>query len=177
MGRHRRPAEHRKRRTREHVIGDLAVNHAQRHVLRVGFTLEAFRHDYGLDLLMFTYAIDGVPEYGEVRFQIKGHERVPIRTRSNSVAARIERADILAWLGEPYPVILIVYDVAADCAYWLYVQAYFAALPGFSRFRLPETANLPVPAANVLDADAVRRFRVFRAQVAAQFPGEIDQHE
>lgn len=177
MARHRRPPDRRKRRTREHVLGDLGVNHAQRHALRAGFTLEHFRHDYGIDLLLFTYDNVGEPEYGEVRFQVKAHDRVPIRTRTNTVAARIERADILAWAGETYPVILIVYDAAIDRAYWLYVQAHLAALPGFNRFALPETMTLAVPAANVLDPDAVRRFRRFRDQVVAQFPGEIDHHE
>ena len=39
----------RKRRTREHVIADLSVNHLERVVLRAGHTVERFRHDYGFD--------------------------------------------------------------------------------------------------------------------------------
>src|SRR5438105_586468 len=36
----------RKRRTREHVIADLSVNHVERFVLRCGWTTERTRHDY-----------------------------------------------------------------------------------------------------------------------------------
>jgi hypothetical protein len=45
----------RKRRTREHVIADLRVNHVERLVLRCGWTVERTRYDYGLDLDMHTY--------------------------------------------------------------------------------------------------------------------------
>jgi hypothetical protein len=38
----------RKRRTREHVIADLSVNHVERMVLRCGWTVERVRRDYGL---------------------------------------------------------------------------------------------------------------------------------
>ena len=37
----------RKRRTREHVIADLAVNHVERQALLCGFTIERVVHDYG----------------------------------------------------------------------------------------------------------------------------------
>ena len=54
----------RKRRTREHVIADLSVNHVERVVLRCGWTVERTRHDYGLDLYLETYNIDGEVENG-----------------------------------------------------------------------------------------------------------------
>jgi hypothetical protein len=38
-----------KRRTRGHVIADLAVNHVQRHVLLAGYTMQAILNDYGLE--------------------------------------------------------------------------------------------------------------------------------
>jgi hypothetical protein len=45
----------RKRRTREHVIADLSINHVERLVLRCGWTAERTRYDYGIDLYMQTY--------------------------------------------------------------------------------------------------------------------------
>src|SRR5437660_1542756 len=38
----------RKRRTREHVIADLSINHVERCVLRCGWTAERTRYDYGI---------------------------------------------------------------------------------------------------------------------------------
>lgn len=55
----------RKRRTREHVIADLSVNYVERIVLRCGHTLERFWHDYGFDLLLYTYDNNGEYENGD----------------------------------------------------------------------------------------------------------------
>jgi hypothetical protein len=41
----------RKRRTREHVIADLSVNHVERQALLCGFSVERIRVDYGIDLI------------------------------------------------------------------------------------------------------------------------------
>ncbi len=46
------------------------------------------------------------------------------------IGFRLDRADLHSWLTEFQPVILVVYDAPGDRAYWLYVQAYFAKLPG-----------------------------------------------
>ena len=58
----KRPREaERKRRTREHVIADLSANHVEKQALLCGFSVERVRHDYGIDLIWFTY-----DEHGEV---------------------------------------------------------------------------------------------------------------
>ena len=67
-----------KRRTREHVIADLSVNHVERQILLGGHTIECTRHDYGYDLLMTTYNVNGEPESGEVRLQLKATDALPI---------------------------------------------------------------------------------------------------
>jgi len=41
----------RKRRTREHIIADLGVNHVEKCILECGWTVQRFSPDYGLDLL------------------------------------------------------------------------------------------------------------------------------
>lgn len=66
----------RKRRTREHIIADLSVNHVERQVLLCGYTVERHRHDYGLDLLMSTYDHNGEVENGEVRLQLKATDHL-----------------------------------------------------------------------------------------------------
>jgi hypothetical protein len=65
-----------KTRTREHVIADLGVNHVERQVLLCGFSVERIEHDYGVDLLVFTYNAGGEVENGEIRLQIKATDRV-----------------------------------------------------------------------------------------------------
>ncbi len=49
-----------KRRTREHVIADLSVNHFEGIALRAEFTVERMTHDYGIDLIVRTYDFEGV---------------------------------------------------------------------------------------------------------------------
>ena len=49
-------------------------------------------------------------------------------------AFRIERSDLVGWLAQPLPVILIVSDASEDRAHWLHVQGHFAALPDFNLF-------------------------------------------
>ena len=66
----------RKRRTREHIIADLAVNHVERAVLRCGYTVERHWHDYGFDLLLYTYNNNGEYENGDVRIQVKATDHL-----------------------------------------------------------------------------------------------------
>src|SRR6476469_10009300 len=114
----------RKRRTREHVIADLAVHHVEGPILRCGFTAERIVHDYGLDLYMTTYGAGGEAESDWVLFQVKATDHLTRTADDAAVIFRVERADLNGWLAETYPVILIVYDARGDVGYWLYVQAY-----------------------------------------------------
>ena len=124
----RDPAPRRKTRTREHVIADLSINHTERPILLCGHTLEGFRNDYGLDLMMFTYDTTGAVEEDVVFFQVKATDILKVRADGQSLPFRVQCADIEFWLRHTFPVILIVYDARADRAYWLYVQAYFRQL-------------------------------------------------
>src|SRR5207253_2180402 len=122
-------------RTREHVIADLAVNHAERQVLRGGGTVERIVRDYGIDLILFTYNRAGEIESSNLFIQVKATEKLTWLEGDQAAAFRLERADLVGWLRQLLPVILIVYDATEDRAYWLHVQGYFAALPGFNLFR------------------------------------------
>ena len=65
----------RKRRTRQHVIADLGVNHVERQALLCGFSVERMRTDYGIDLAVFTYDRQGRAENGCLFLQVKATER------------------------------------------------------------------------------------------------------
>jgi hypothetical protein len=154
----------RKRRTREHVIADLSVNHVERLVLRCGWTVERVHHDYGLDLIMRTYSGSGQIQSGSVWFQLKATEHM-IRSRDGrTIPIRVEWRDLLLWVNEPMPVILIAYDGIEDLAYWLYVQDYFRGRDWAARAEMTTTVTMHVSAANVLDETAVRLFARFRDQ-------------
>ena len=45
----------RKRRTRNHVLADLSVNHVEKQALLCGFSVERVEHDYGVDCVIYTY--------------------------------------------------------------------------------------------------------------------------
>jgi hypothetical protein len=91
----------RKRRTRDHVIADLSVNHVERHALLCGFVVERVVHDYGIDLELFTFNRVGEIEEGHVLLQLKASDRFEIRAGQATFAFRIERGDLVLWLAQP----------------------------------------------------------------------------
>ena len=144
----------RKRRTREHVIADLSVNHVERLVLLCGFTLEGIRFDYGIDLMMQTYNRLGDVENGRVLFQVKATSRIQFSRDGHAVSCRVHKADLGFWLGETMPVVLVQYDARRNVAYWVHVQEHFNGWhdPGGQSERI----TLALPRINVLDAKAVK---------------------
>jgi hypothetical protein len=124
----RRPLPLRKRRTREHVIADLGINHVERQALLAGYVVERSLHDYGLDLVLWTFSPEGEVEAGGVSFQVKATEHLKWSRDKRFISFRIQRADLRNWLVHPFPVILAVYDVPNDRAYWFYVQSAFTGV-------------------------------------------------
>ena len=166
----------RKRRTREHILADLSVHHVEGHVLRCGWVVERIVHDYGIDLELHTFTRRGEVQEGEVLLQVKARKRLHLRAGETSLAFRVERSDVIRWLAELFPVILIVYDARKDIAYWLYVQSYFHRLKGFNLFRAGETITVHIPLVNVVTPATVRKFARFRDLVVAQMQ-EVNHEE
>src|SRR5262249_40559582 len=104
-----------------------------------------------------------------VLFQVKATDHLTQSADGATVTFRVERADLNRWLAETYPVILVVYDARAEIAYWLYVQAHFAS----ERLRAGSSPKITVhiPAANVLDEAAIRRFAAAKAAIQSQTRG------
>ncbi len=170
-------AAERKRRTREHVIADLSANHVERQALLCGFSVERVRHDYGIDLRLFTYDRHGEVESGEILLQLKATDHLRLMARGKFIAYRLDRPDLHSWLSEFQPVILVVYDAAADRASWLYVQAYFEKQPGFNLKRAGETVTVRIPISNVLDPSAIRTFARYRDRIRGQMEGKVTHEE
>ena len=119
----KRRAGQRKLRTREHVLADLSINHVERQILRRGFAVDRTdKTDYGIDLVMCTYAENGAVENGDVWFQVKATDHPELIGSRKSIRVRIEMAHLRHWLWEPRPVALVLYDGTADRAYWICVQ-------------------------------------------------------
>jgi hypothetical protein len=81
---------------------------------------------------------------------------------NRTIPVRVDWRDLLLWINEPMPVILIIYDAALDKAYGLHVQEYFRGRDWAARTGRTTTVSLHVPAANLLDEAAVRLFARFR---------------
>ena len=147
----------RKRRTREHVLEDLSANHVEKFALKCGFAVDRLWQDYGLDLAVFTFDSAGFLESGVVWMQLKASDNVKSTPDGMAILVRLERRDILAWIAEKYPVILVLYDAANDCAYWLSIHRYFGDLQSFAKLR-GKTVTVPIPIRNLLSEKAMREF-------------------
>jgi hypothetical protein len=115
-----------------------------------------------------TFTREGEVQEGKVLLQMKATDRLRVRSAATEFPFRIERADLVSWLAELSPVVLIVYDARKEVAYWLYVQSYFRRREDFNLFAAGQTVTLRVPTANVVSTAAVRRFARFRDAVLAQ---------
>ena len=148
----------RKTRTRAHVIADLGVNFVERQILLAGYTADRVLHDYGLDLMMKTFSDAGEVEGGFVGIQVKSTDHFVTHAGGATAPVRVATADARAWMMEWMPVALVVYDAAADRAFWLDVQEYGREYeidedPGGA------TVTLRVPVTDTFDGRAVARLR------------------
>jgi hypothetical protein len=143
----------------------------ERHILRHGFSAERIVHDYGTDLLMFTYSDEGEIENGHVEFQLKATDRLKLSSDARTIAVRVASGDLKLWMWEPFPVILIVYDAQKERAFWLYVQNY-ANIQGITD-DATETVTLRVPMNNRVNRSAIDHFRHCRDAVLAEVKGVI----
>jgi hypothetical protein len=80
----------------------------------------------------------------------------------------IERSDLVHWLAQPMPVILVVYGARKNVAYWLYVQSYFRKRTDFNLFTAGKTVTVQIPKANVVTPAAVRKFARFLHRILEQ---------
>jgi hypothetical protein len=159
------------------VIADLGVNHVERHLLLAGFAVNRFEHDYGLDLCVTTFDARGEVESSFFWVQVKATDSLQRVARGRSVSFPLEVRDVRAWRGELLPVFLVVYDAPPDAAYWLYVQAYFAAHPPRNLARRSGMIRVRIPITNVFDAVACHRFAGWKNRVLEQGTGEIHHYE
>ena len=162
-----------KRRTRQHIIADLCVNHVERYVLLCGYSAERVEHDYGFDLVISTYDRNGEIENGYIYAQLKATDSLKLLADGEMISFTLSRSDLELWLGEPMPSILIVYDAQQDIAYWLYLQAYFEAMVNFDLSRVGATVTVNISKKNIVNSEAIAKFARYKEKIVRQIQGVI----
>jgi hypothetical protein len=158
----------RKQRTRSHIIADLSVNHVERHILLCGHIAERVTHDYGVDLVLWTFDSNGEIETGQVFLQLKATDNLSVLADGATIAFSVSRRDIHYWISERMPCILVVYDAIEDVAYWLHLQGYFAQLPNFRFTDVGETMTLYLSKSQFVDTNAVEAFQQIKRDIYEQ---------
>ena len=148
----------RKRRPREHVIGEMGLNFLERQVLRRGHQLKRIAEpEYGTDALMLHFSPQtGEIENGWVEFQVKSTDELKFVDNGKSVSCRVEIAHVHYWYWEvAHPCILVLYDAQKHRAFWIDIQGYLEN----HRFEASETLTVQIPTSSKLTVNAVDRFR------------------
>src|SRR5262249_51359791 len=102
--------------------------------------------------------------------QVKATEQTRRVNNGREIVFRVERADVLTWVSQADPVLLIVYDARADQAWWLHVQGYAAANRRWNRQQMAETISVRLPVgADVSPATAVLLAGIRPEPTAATF--------
>jgi hypothetical protein len=158
----------RKRRTREHVIADLAINFVQRLALESGYVAEEqTKSDYGYDLALTTFDEHGYVEDGAVYLQVKATDDIA-RFESHAEVLRfsIDMRDWSRWESEPMPVFFVLYDALQRQGYWLYLQAHFRAhSPPQADAK---TSSIQIPKKNIMDRSTMEIMREKKAAILNQ---------
>lgn len=138
-----------KQRTREHIIADLSVNHAEKMFLLAGYTVDRVVADYGYDMVIRTFDGAGYLESAYIAVQMKASDAPEYSKNGDFVTVRVDDRDDWAWRNDPLPVALIFYDAARDLAYYLNYQ------------NLPQTtrSSVRIPTTNRFDVQAAQSLR------------------
>jgi Domain of unknown function (DUF4365) len=161
----------RKLRTRAHVLADLSINHVERQVLLCGSSVQRMQSDYGYDLVMSSFNAIGEIEEGIVFFQVKATDDLPLLADGKTISWAVSRRDLLLWLSEAYPVILVVYDGRRNRASWLHIQADFVDYRSADLFLAGETIHVHLPVTNRLNRRSVQRIIQRKNAIHAQIQG------
>lgn len=161
-----------KRRTREHVIADLSVNHVERVAFRCGYAvLRNTTADYGIDLLVYTCTDDGIVEEGEIKVQLKATDRLPLLADRRTISFRVDTVDVASWSNEKVPVLLVVYDAGRDRAYGLDVRAWAWARRSRPADWRTRTVQIRIPLSARLTPAALKRVRREKNRLRSLGPG------
>jgi hypothetical protein len=158
----------RKKRVRKHVIADMSYHHVAYHVVKRGFTTDVEGSDYGYDGSIITFDANGEVENGLIFIQLKATDRIVQARGKGTVQFRVDRRDLDFWEDEIFPVYLIVFDAAAERAYWLYVQKYVQENKISAARLKAQSLTVHIDTTQLVDASSVAAWRGHKEAVIAQ---------
>lgn len=162
-----------KRRTRQHIIADLGINHVERHALLAGFTVERVAHDYGVDMFLTTYDRNGEVEPGYVYLQVKATDHL-IRLASQRISFPVSERDLKLWRSEFHPMILVLYDAHSDRASWVHIRGHFARLWESEVRELRAFRSILFPRRSSLGVNAMMTFADLKRKLYFRMQGLRD---
>jgi hypothetical protein len=151
-----------KRRTREHIIAELSVNHVERFVLRCGYSTQRIQADYGVDLLIYTYNSNGFVELGSIPVQLKATDHLNTLKDGETIPIRLDPRDINFWRQEQL-FLLILYDASEDVAYWVDVPQAIKQLP--DQVLTQKSITLYLKKKNILNEAAIEAFATQKRRI------------
>ena len=89
--------------------------------------------------------------------QLKASDKPRYLKGGQYVSFSLDKSDLESWLEEPFPVILVLYDVTLDKAYWLYVQRYFEQLRSYAHQNIDGTYTVRININNTVSVTSVKR--------------------
>lgn len=115
-----------KRRTRQHIIEGLGLNHIEKHILISGNVLRRFsEYDYGYDGMIETFNELGERQNQLFMVQLKSTDVIQQSPQNNGFIVDLSRQDLELWLENDFPVLLVLYDAQKEVAYFTDLQTYF----------------------------------------------------
>jgi Domain of unknown function (DUF4365) len=115
-----------KRRTRQHIIEGLGLNHIERQILLAGNVLRRFSdNDYGYDGMIETFNELGEKQNRVFMVQLKSTDNIELSLEKGGFIIDLSKRDLELWLESLYPVWLVLYDAQKEVAYFTDLQTYF----------------------------------------------------
>lgn len=115
-----------KRRTRQHIIEDLGLNHIERQILLTGNTFRRFGdNDYGYDGMIETFNKQGETQNLTFMVQLKSTDNIQLSPQKEGFIVDLSKRDLEHWLESRLTVLLILYDAKEEIAYFVDLQSYF----------------------------------------------------
>jgi hypothetical protein len=162
-----------KRRIRKHVIADLSVNHVEYQVLKAGYTMSTIKADYGYDGFVSTFDSHGEIENGTIFVQLKATDSISRYRRKDGFSFSVSKKDINLWHGEPFPVYLVLFDAAAEKAYWLYFQKYLTKNKITLSSVKGKSLAVHIADKNVFDSTTPKAWQSDKEKVLSQLKGVV----
>ena len=149
------------------MIADMSLYYLGYIIASCGFSLERVSVDYGYDVTIYTFDAKGQYENGNIFVQLKATENLDVDPSTGAVKHRIDKADVIMWEGEIFPVYLVVFDVQRERAHAVYVQEYLEEAGISSASMAHESLELRL-AKTTVDSNTIRNWRVQKNAVLEQ---------